>query len=113
SLLVRRPRHVSTELDRRFDRAEAHPQSEFFLRRGLSPALAAERLLRARAALRDGLAVYLSGDIPWSGSNTRPGRLLGRSRTFLAVWADLAVVTRAPVFLVFCTHRPGGRYALT
>jgi lauroyl/myristoyl acyltransferase len=104
---------VSGELDRRFDRVEAQPQSEFFLRRGLTPALATERLLRARGALREGLAVYLSGDIPWTGPNTRPGRLLGQSRTFLSVWADLAVVTRAPVFLVFCTHRPGGRYALT
>src|SRR5205823_11931770 len=41
------------------------------------------------------------------------GRLLGRPRPFLSVWADLAVVTRAPVFLVFATHRPGGCYALT
>ena len=112
-LLVQRPRHVSSELDRRFDRDGPHPQSGFFLRRDLSPALAAERLLRARAALRDGLAVYLSGDIPWSGPNTRPGRLLGRTRPFLSVWADLAVLTRVPVFLLFCTHRPGGRYALT
>ncbi|AGA31467.1 lysophospholipid acyltransferase family protein [Singulisphaera acidiphila] len=112
-LLVQRPRHVSRELDRRFDRDEPHPQSDFFLRRDLSPALAAERLLHARAALRDGLAVYLSGDIPWNGPNTRSGQLLGHSRTFLSVWADLAVLTRVPVFLLFCTHRPGGRYALT
>lgn len=112
-LLVQRPRHVSRTLDRRFDRADPHPQSEFFLRRDLSPARAAERILRARAALRDGLCVYLSGDIPWSGANTRAGRLLGRSRTFLSVWADLAVLTGAPVFSVFCTHQPGGRYALS
>ena len=68
---------------------------------------------RARSALRSGLAVYLSGDIPWAGSNTRPGHLLGHSHSYLSVWADLAVLTRAPVFLTFCTHRPGGRYALT
>jgi lauroyl/myristoyl acyltransferase len=112
-LLVQRPKHVSRELDRRFDRDEPHPQSDFFLRRDLTPALGAERLLHARAALRDGLAVYLSGDIPWNGPNTRSGQLLGGSRTFLSVWADLAVLTRVPVFLLFCTHRPGGRYALT
>ena len=69
-------------------------------------------MLRARAALRDGLAIYLYGDIPWHGPNTRPGRLLGHSRRFLAIWTDLAVLTRAPVFLVFCTHLPGGRFAL-
>lgn len=112
-LLIQRPRHVSRELDRRFDRVEPHPQSDFFLRRDLSPALGAKRLLHARAALRDGLAVYLSGDIPWNGPNSRPGRLLGCSQPFLSVWADLAVLTRVPVFLLFCTHRPGGRYTLT
>ncbi len=112
-LLVQRPRHVSRALAERFERDEPHAQSGFFLRRDMAPALAAERLLRARAALRDGLAVYLAGDIPWHGPNSRPGRLLGQSQSFLSVWADLAVVTRAPVFFLFCAHRPGGCYALT
>ena len=35
--------------------------------------------LPGRAALRDGLAIYLNGDIPWSGPNTCAGRLLGRT----------------------------------
>jgi hypothetical protein len=74
--------------------------------------VAVERILRARAALRDGLAIYLNGDIPWSGPNTRPGRLLGRPQRMLAIWTELAVLTRAPVFLVFCTHAPAGRFAL-
>jgi len=111
-LLVQRPRHVSRALNRRFDREEPHPQSAFFLRRDLPPGAATERLLRARAALRDGLAVYMAGDIPWIGANSRPGRLLGQHRRFLSVWADLATVTGTPVFFVFCTHRPEGRYAL-
>ena len=68
---------------------------------------------RARAALRSGQAVYLPGDIPWPGPNTRPGRLLGRAHRFLSVWADLASATGAPVFHVVCTHAPGGRFALT
>jgi lauroyl/myristoyl acyltransferase len=111
-LLVQRPRHVSLELNCRFDDSSPHPQREFFLRRDLSPSVAVERLLRARAALRDGLAIYMNGDIPWSGPNTCPGRLLGRPHRMLAIWTELAVLTRAPVFLVFCTHAPGGRFAL-
>ena len=111
-LLVQRPRHVSGELNRRFDAAGPHPQAELFLRRDLSPAVAVERILRARAVLRDGLAIYLNGDIPWTGANTCPGRLLGRPQRLLAIWTELAVLTHAPVFLVFCTHAPRGRYSL-
>jgi phosphatidylinositol dimannoside acyltransferase len=111
-LLVQRPRHVSRELNRRFDERNPHPQVEMFLRRDLSPAVAIERVFRARAALRDGLAIYLNGDIPWVGPNTCAGLLLGRAQRFLAIWTELAVLTSAPVFLVFCTHLPGGRFAL-
>jgi lauroyl/myristoyl acyltransferase len=112
-LLVQRPKHVSADLRRRFDRDEAHPQSDFFLRRRMTPAESVDRLLRARSALRDGMAVYLSGDIPWPGPNGRKGQLLGVERTFLGVWADLAAQSRAPVVFLFAGHRPGGRYALT
>jgi phosphatidylinositol dimannoside acyltransferase len=111
-LLVQRPRHVSRELNRHFDAGGAHPQAELFLRRDLSPAVAVERLFRARAALRDGLAVYLNGDIPWTGANTCPGVFLGRRRRFLAIWTELAVLTGAPVFFVFGTHQPGGRFGV-
>jgi lauroyl/myristoyl acyltransferase len=111
-LLVQRPRHVSSELNRRFDVGGPHPQSELFLRRDLTPSGAVERLLRARAALRHGLAIYMNGDIPWNGPNTCPGHLLGRPQRLLAIWTELAVLTHAPVFLIFCTHAPGGRFAL-
>jgi phosphatidylinositol dimannoside acyltransferase len=111
-LLVQRPRHVSRELNRRFDRLGPHPQAEMFLRRDLSSAVAVERVLRARSTLRDGLAIYLNGDIPWTGPNTCPGILLGRRQQFLAIWSELAIVTASPVFLVFCTHLPGGRFNL-
>ncbi len=112
-MLVQRPKHVSRDLRRRFDRDEIHPQSSFFLRRSMTPAESVERLLRARSALRDGLAVYLSGDVLWPGPNCRKGRLLGVDRTFLAIWADLAAHARSPVVFLFASHRPGGRYALT
>jgi lauroyl/myristoyl acyltransferase len=111
-LLVQRPRHISSELNRRFDAGGLHPQAEMFLRRDLSPAVAVKCVFRARAALRDGLAIYLNGDIPWCGPNTYTGSLLGRPQRLLAIWTELAVLTGAPVFLVFCTHQPGGRFAL-
>ncbi len=111
--LVQRPRHVSRELSRWLDNAQGlYAQSKMSLRRDMSPADAIEHLIRARAALREGLALYLCGDIPWQGSNTRPGRLLGQAQSFLAIWTELAVLTRAPVFHVFCTHLPGGRFRL-
>jgi lauroyl/myristoyl acyltransferase len=116
-LMVQRPKHVSSALNRYFDRGDhdegAAPQSGFFLRRGLGKTECVDRLLRARAALRAGQALYLAGDVPWTGPNTRAGRFLGQTRRVLSVWADLAVLTRAPVFFVFCTHGDGGRHALT
>lgn len=111
-LLVQRPGHVSRALKLRFDRGGPHPQPKLFLRRGLATGEAAQRLLRAHSALRDGYAVYLNGDIPWPGPNARPGRLLGQDRAFLAIWADLAVLARAPALFVTCTHAPRGRYSL-
>ena len=112
-LLVQRPRHVSAELHRMFDRVGPHPQAGFTLRRAMTPAESAARLVQARAALRDGMIISLGGDILWPGPNCRPARFLELDRTFLAVWADLAALTGAPVVFAFATHRPGGRYALT
>ena len=111
--LIQRPRHVSRVLADRFDAAQGpHSQADVFLRRDLAATARVERLIRARAALRDGLAIYLSGDIPWSGPNTQPGCLLGQPLRFLSIWTELAVLTRAPVFHVFCTHLPRGKFAL-
>ncbi|HWE36603.1 MAG TPA: lysophospholipid acyltransferase family protein [Isosphaeraceae bacterium] len=113
-VLVQRPQHISATLRARFDSDEPpHPQTGLFLRRALPPGAAVERVLRARAALRDGMAVYLAGDVPWSGPNARPGELLGHRRAFQSIWADLATLARAPVVPMFCTHRPRGRFALT
>ncbi len=111
-LLVQRPKHLSKTLERFFQSATPHPQAKLFLRRGLTTGEAADRILRAHAALRAGMAVYFNGDIPWLGPNARPGTLAGVARPFLAVWADLAVLTHAPVIFVTCTHEAGGRYRL-
>jgi phosphatidylinositol dimannoside acyltransferase len=112
-MLIQRPRHVSKLLDARFDADGPNPQSGFFLRRHLTPDEASKRIFRTRTALREGTIVYLKADVPWAGPNTRPGRLLGYSRTFQSLWAEFAALFRAPVVPVFCTHLPGGRYALT
>lgn len=112
-LLVQRPRHVSADLLDRFDDDTAPaPQRDLFLHWKMPPGEAASRLLHARDALRRGMAVYLNGDIPWHSDNAYPGRLLGREQHFLAIWADLAALARAPVVPMFCTHRPGGRFLI-
>src|SRR5262249_14937541 len=97
-LLIQRVTHCSRYLRARFDvETGPHPQSGFFLRRNLTPEAAAKRIFRTRSALRDGMAVYLKGDVPWVGSNTRPGRFLGHERPFQSLWAELAALFRAPV----------------
>ncbi|ADV60778.1 hypothetical protein Isop_0181 [Isosphaera pallida ATCC 43644] len=111
-LLVQRPCHVSSFLNEVFDRCGDLPQREFFLKRGLPPALAIERVMTARSALRKGMSIYLNGDIPWYGPNTRVGRLLGQPHRLISLWADLAAVARAPVVTMFCGYRPGGRHRL-
>lgn len=113
-MLIQRPAHVSKLLNSRFDIADGpHPQPGFFLRRHLTPEEASKRIFRTRSALREGMIVYLKGDVPWVGANTRPGRLLGYDRTFQSLWADFAALFRAPVVSVFCTHLPRGRYSLS
>jgi lauroyl/myristoyl acyltransferase len=114
-LMVQRPRHVSPALNTFFDRVDpgAAPQSEFFLHRNLGRVDCVTRFLNARSALRAGKTLYLAGDVPWTGKNTRAGTILGQSLRVLSVWVDLAVLTRAPVFFVFCTHGKDGRHTLT
>jgi len=114
-MLIQRPKHVSKRLAGAFDRDAGDPfaQSAFFLRRHLPPIECARRVLRVHEAIRRGMVVYLSGDVPWESRNARPARLLGREQTFLSVWADLAALTGAPVVPMFCGHRPGGGHRLT
>ena len=113
-LLAQRPSHVSRYLQAMLDRDDvAHPQSGFSLRRRMPAGEGAGRLVRARAALKDGLAVYVCGDIPWPSSQARTGRFLGQDRPFQAVWADLAEITGAAIVPIFSHHEPNGRYAIT
>jgi lauroyl/myristoyl acyltransferase len=113
-LLIQRVPHCSRYLRAQFDvDTGPHPQTGFFLRRNLMPEVASKRIFRTRTALREGMAVYLKGDVPWFGANTRPGRFLGHERPFQSLWAEFAGLFRAPVIPVFCTHRPGGRFALS
>jgi hypothetical protein len=112
-LLIQRVTHCSRYLRAQFDVTTGpHPQTGFFLRRDLTPEVATQRIFRTRSALRDRMAVYMKGDVPWFGANTRPGRFLGVERPFQSLWAEFAALFRAPVIPVFCTHRPQGRFAL-
>jgi lauroyl/myristoyl acyltransferase len=120
--MVQRPRHVSSELAGWFDRAGTaegpdrpgrHPQSGFFLRRSMPPGEGVLRVLRARSALVQGMAIFINGDVAWDAGCSRPGRLLGRRARYQSAWADLAVITGAPVLPIFCSHRPGGRFSMT
>lgn len=110
--LIQRPQHVSRFLQGRLDAREGPlPQSAMHLRRDLTAGQAADRVLRAREALRSGSAVFVCGDIPWHSG--RPGCLMGETRNYLALWADLAATTRSLVVPVFGLHRPKGRYDIT
>lgn len=111
--LVQRPTFISRTLSDLFDQAQGSvPQADLFLCRNMPRTNSVELLLRARSALQRGLALYLCGDIPWHGRNCQPGRLLGVEQPYLGIWAELAVLTRAPAFHVFCTHLPEGRFLL-
>ena len=109
-MLVQRPQHASKFFLSQFEiPGQEHPQSGFFVNRRLSPEEASRRIFRTRAALRDGLAIYLMGDVPWEGTNTRVGSLLGHEQTFQSLWTDFAVLFRAPVVIAFSIYLPGGR----
>jgi lauroyl/myristoyl acyltransferase len=113
-LLLERMQHCSRYLNSQYDIATGPcPQSGFFLRRNMPPEVAAQRIFRTRTALREGMAVYLKGDVPWNGANTRPGKFLGHVRPFQSLWAEFAARFRAPVVPIFCTHLPAGRFRLT
>ncbi len=110
-LLVQCPNHVSPFLRTRFSVAdEPFPQTRMFVRRGMTPQEAAERMLRARAALRGGMMMYLCGDIPWPKG--RETQFLGRRRPVQSVWLDLAMETGAPVIPVFATFNREGVHEL-
>ena len=107
--LVQRPTHISPTLSRLFDQAQEGLSSELLCScTATFPESTRSMLIRARQALRSGHALYLCGDIPWPGPNSRPGRLLGLEQPFLAIWAELAVLTGAPV-LPRLLHAPPRR----
>lgn len=111
-VLLQRPQHVSGYLSRHLDKSTGpHPQVELMLKRRLEPRAAADALLRARAVLRDGMALALFGDIPWSTG--RLGYWLGQQWTFQTSWIDLACATGATVLPFYCLHAGGGTYRLS
>ena len=113
-MLVQRPQHASKFFLSQFEiPGQEHPQTGFFVNRQLSPEEASRRIFRTRAALRDGLAIYLMGDVPWEGTNTRTGSLLGFEQSFQSLWVDFAVLFKAPVVIAFSIYLPDGRTRVT
>jgi lauroyl/myristoyl acyltransferase len=109
--MIQRPRHVSRYLQAQLDRAaEPFPSTRLFLRRDLSHRDAAERLLRARAALREGLPLYLCGDITVPGGY--PVSWFGQPAYLLDHWSHLAASTGACVVPLFASFAPEGTYRI-
>lgn len=112
-ILAQRPSHASRQLLERFDSDHApFAQTSLTLRRGLSPASSARRVLLARDALRAGYAVYLNGDVVYDQPGARLTPFLGRERPLVTVWADLAHSAGARVLSVFCVPTGAGRFRL-
>jgi lauroyl/myristoyl acyltransferase len=109
--MIQRPRHVSSYLQDQLDRAdEPYPSTSLFLRRDLSRRDAAERILRGRGALREGLALYLCGDITTPAGPSVSW--FGHRARLLDHWIHLAASTGAWVVPLFATFAPRGTYSL-
>ena len=107
--MIQRPRHVSTYLHNQLDHpAQLQPSSSLFLYRDLSNRDATERVLRARNVLREGMALYLCGDITTPGG--QPISWFGAPTQLLDHWTYLAASTGAIVVPLFTRFEPGGRY---
>jgi KDO2-lipid IV(A) lauroyltransferase len=109
---MERPRHVSRFLERHFDSEGPLSQDKLFISRKGDAAGSAGSILRAAKALKAGMALYLAGDVRWSGPNTQPGTFLGTRRQFSATWVSLAAMTGVPVVPVFCHMLPEGTYRI-
>ena len=109
--MIQRPRHVSHYLQAQLDRTtEPYPSSSLFLRRDLERREAVERCLRARSALREGLALYVCGDITTPGGY--PACWFGQPVPLLEHWTQLAASSGARVVPLFATFLPEGKYQI-
>jgi lauroyl/myristoyl acyltransferase len=109
--MIQRPSHVSRRLLDALTSADGpHPQADFLLRRDMGRDEAVAAMMRARAALRDGLAIYLCGDVPWPTG--REVGWMGRRWRLLDHWAQLAAATGAAVVPLVATYQPGGGHRL-
>ena len=109
--MIQRPRHVSSYLHTQLDHpSQLLPSSSLFLCRNLSPRDATERILRARNVLREGMSLYLCGDI--TNTEGRAVSWFGQPASLLDHWTYLAASTGAWVVPLFARFEPGGRYSL-
>ncbi len=83
--------------------------------RSVSPPRLFPAMLRSTAdpcpaALRDGLAIYFCGDIPWRARTLCPAGCSACRISSSPSGPSWPSLTRVPVFHVFCTHLPGGKF---
>ncbi len=109
--MIQRPRHISQYLKTELERpSPLYPSSCLFLHRDFSPRDATERILRARGVLREGMALYLCGDI--TTPHGTEVSWFGHKARLLDHWTHLAASTGASVVPVFATFQPKGKYRI-
>jgi phosphatidylinositol dimannoside acyltransferase len=111
-LFMERPRTISRFLAKDFDSEGPTGQRKLFISRKAKPAESAGAILRACGVIRSGAALYIAGDVRWSGQLSLPVTFLGRRFSLSMTWVTLAALTGAPVVPVFCVHQPDGSYQL-
>lgn len=109
-LYMERPRSVSRFMASRFDHDGEFSQDKLFISRKSDPTDSAGSILRAVRVLRSGMALFMAGDVRWSGQLTAEARFMGRDLRFSTTWITLAAMSRAPVVAVFCRVGDDGRY---
>jgi KDO2-lipid IV(A) lauroyltransferase len=111
-LFMERPRTISRFLSKDFDSEGPTGQRKLFISRKAKPAESASSILRACGVIRSGCALYIAGDVRWSGQLSIPVSFLGRRFSLSMTWVTLAALTGAPVVAEFCVHQPDGTYQL-
>lgn len=111
-LYMERPRSISRFMSERFANEGPLSQDKLFISRKGDATESASSIVRAARVLRSGRVLFIAGDVRWSGQMTEVARFLGHPRRFSTTWTELALMTGAPVVVVFCRLGPDFRFHL-